>query len=238
MNVETLLTLGLTVALLVAAFVLRMLILGALRLALRLAGKDTSWTRPLVVGSASTSGSAEAPAPIRRRRPLWSPGTSAALRTKADGIVAALGSRAHGGETARPTRTAHSSGGGGSALGAVGATVLAMTATAWTGLVRGADSLERWADRTSESLQPAMRDITSAARRSTRDIGKYIVAAIATVQHVVLLLAGWVRRKWAEKGPTAEASTRSRVEPTAAIDLDKEDDPLGSSVSTRSRISV
>ena len=49
---------------------------------------------------------------------------------------------------------------------------------------RDFDSLERWADRTSESLQPAMRDITSAARRSTKDIGKYLVAAIATVVDV------------------------------------------------------
>ena len=208
MSIETLLTLGLTAALLVAAFVLRVVILGSLRLGLRLAGRDTSWTRPQVVGSTGSNASeaVDRPAPVRRKRPLLTPGTG---------------------------------GGIGTALRAASATVLAVAATAWTATVRGAEGLERWADRTSESLAPAMRDITSAARRSTRDIGKYLVAGIATVQHVVLLLAGWVRGIVTETRPN-DAARRSTQPQRKVIDLDLDldDDPLGSSRTSRSRISV
>ena len=207
MSIETLLTLGLTAAILVAAFMLRVVILGGLRLGLRLAGKDTSWTRPQVVAPTGSAASApDRPAAARRERPLWTPGRGAGI---------------------------------GSSLGAAGASILAMAATAWTAMVRAAEGLERWADRTSESLEPAMRDITSAARRSTRDIGKYLVAGIATVQHLILLLAGWVRRVVADSTPPDPPRRRSQGGPRKVIDLDLDDDPLGSrSTSPRSRISV
>ena len=217
MSIETLLTLGLTAALLAAAFVLRVVILGSLRLGLRLAGRDTSWTRPQRASRPAASPSADGTPETRRKRPLWTPGSAAALRTKVRGAGAEVGP----------------------GLGAAGASLLAVAATAWGGMTRGADALERWADRTSESLQPAMRDITSAARRSTRDIGKYVVAGIATVQHVALLLAGWVRGMWGDTDRD-QAIDHRREESTKKVidlDLDFDEDPLGSS-SPPSRITV
>ncbi|MFP5350983.1 MAG: hypothetical protein ACLGIB_00255 [Actinomycetota bacterium] len=233
MSIETLLTLGLTVALLIAAFLLRLVILGLLRLGLRLAGRDTSWTRPPVSDrTASREAGAQRLRRIRQRRPFWTPERVPALRSRLAGAKTKAGPAV---ERA------------GVALGAAGATLLAMAATAWRAMTRGADSLERWADRTSERLEPAVHDFTSAARRSTADMRKWAVMGIATIQHVLLLLIGWVRDAWAAARSSDEDQQRASSAPTSpgptkVIDLDAElgdDDPLEStSPSTKSHIGV
>lgn len=196
MSIETLLTLVLTAALLVCAFVLRLVVLGLLGVGLRLAGKDTAWLRP------QRATAEDAP-----RRERLGQGRRPSIRE----MAAALRPRVA--ETSRRTR---------SGLGAAGATLLAVAAALWTAMARGADRLERWADRTNARLAPATIEIASAAKRSAADIGKYLVAGIATIQHVVLLLAGWVQARVAKRPP----ADREETPPPKVIDLDHDEDPL------------
>lgn len=213
MSIETLLTLGLTGALLAVAFVLRLVVLTLLGVGLRLAGKGTSWLRP----QRGPRGPRPERQPKRREvgvalRPRVA---AAAGKTRAGMATVGAGLRS-GGAAARPALSS-----AGTGLAAIGTTILAVAASIWAAAARGAADLESWADSTNERLAPAMADVRSGARRSLADMGKYVVAGIATVQHLVLLVARWLRTLWTERAGSREEP----APPRRVIDLDR--DPHG-----------
>lgn len=210
MSLETLLTLGATTGILVLAALLRFVVLGIVRLGLRLSGRQVWWLQRTPRERATGRD-------LRERRPLWprvvrgARSAAAASWFLVAGVAEGLGIAAVG--LAR----------GSVRLGAAVATG-----------VRGAlDTSADAAVSTTAWLGPRLR---RAGRRSRRVVGAGIsrvkpavVLTVATVQHFSTLLAAraeaWLQEHQAERSARPGEPTAAGGGPRV-IDLDRDFDPL------------
>lgn len=199
MSIETLLTLGLTACILAVAFVLRLIVLGSLKLGLLLAGKDPSWLKPQTAATSKTPGRPRTAA--RRLRPA--PGSGAALGR----AIATAGRKTAAG------------------LASLGAALAAAASSAGAAAIAGAAALEEWADNTNRRLAPRTTEASAALRSraaaATKRVSPFFVTAVATIQYLVTTAGSWVKKRVI----AAPAPPGRAAEPKRVIDLDR-DDPL------------
>ena len=221
MSIETLLTLGVAAAILVAAAVIRLVVLGLLEIGFRLAGRDTAWLHPF----RNAPGPAEAPVRRQRRpvRPRLEHGLGVARTEVNRGL--AFTRR----EVVPRVRT------GGAATAAV-IVFIAATLAGWA-LVLGRE-VGRGGRGASAWLRPRLSSTSARARRGAIAAGAWIrprlVVALATLQHLARVVyersSEWLdtrreersTRVGGEDGPDAGPAPQ----PPRVIDLDKDWDPL------------
>lgn len=210
MSIETLLTLGLATAILVLAALLRLLVLGAARLGLRLSGRRAWW---LEKPRRERAERAERP----QRAALWprlargARSATAALGFLVSGVVEGLG------------------------IAVVGlARGADRTGAALAPRLRGASrSSASAADAAAAWLGPRLGSAAATSRRALASgvarVKPAVVLAIATVQHVAQLVVdrtrAWVNEREAERSARPGEATSSGDGPRV-IDLDRDFDPL------------
>lgn len=207
-SIETLLTLGLAAAILLAAALIRLIVLGLLEIAFRLAGRDTAWLHPFRHAPPAGAGPrGRRPVRLRLEQGLGVVRRDLAPRVKAGGAATAA------------------------AIVFVAATLAGWAVIAGREAGRGGRGAAAW-------LGPRLRGGFAQFRRAARSAGAWIrpraVVALATIQHLVRIAVersrAWLEarsvernaRVGAEDGPDAGPSPR----PPRVIDLDKDWDPL------------
>lgn len=212
MSIETLLTLAVAAGILAVAAVLRFVILGSIRVALRVTGTQVWWLQKPSRWETDAGATPRAGrAPLRPR-------------------VAALG-RA----TARESVFFVTAFAEGIRLAAVGIATWALAVAAWStprleGAGRGAGTaLATTAERTRPGLRRASEALSRSARSAASKVKPAFVVAVATVQHLVRLVAAraaaWVDGRHAERSARPGEPTPGGDGPRV-IDLDRDFDPL------------
>lgn len=241
MSIETVLTLALAAAILVAAALLRMIVLGLLRLLFKLSGTEVFWLAP-----------SESPSSERRsRRPLAAPALAGARR-----LGARLESRLFDRRPRRrPPGRAAPNGGGWlwarrpeglltpdprrrlakpvvNRTRSLGTGLVYVLATAGTWMRAGGVRVADAAGSAYRTLEPRVRvNAREAGRELTaagRKIASLTVIAVATAQHLVRSIAARLRdlsdrRPARYPGPDEPAEDRVIV---LDRDLDRDWDPL------------
>lgn len=219
MSIETLLTLGVAAAILVVAFLLRLVVLSVLRVGLRLAGRDASWLRPQSLPSSRPRLRTRA-APAARRAASGAAVGAAALAAAVGPALAA---------TVRALAAAHRAALRGATR--AGAKVATAARAGVQGVASAAAALETWADATNARLAPRTAELALATRRSgvavMKRLGVFLVTALATAQHFTSLAAARLRKqRSAQRVANPEPRTPEPRRPRKVIDLDRDEDPL------------
>ena len=219
-SIETLLTLGIAAAILLAAAVIRLVVLGLLEIGFKLAGRDTAWLHPF--RNARVPGER----PRRQRAPL---------RPKLEGGLGVARRELHRGLGFTRTEVVPRIKTGGAATAAVVLLVIA-TLAGWAVVLgrevgRGGRGASAW-------LGPRLSSGLAQARRGAHAAAAWIrpraVVALATLQHLARVVyersSEWLdtrreersTRVGGEDGPDAGPAPQ----PPRVIDLDRDWDPL------------
>lgn len=207
MSIETLLTLGLAGVILLAAALMRLVVLGLLELGLRIAGRDTAWLHPFRRARTDEA--------IRPARPPLRPRVVHAYRSAQGAVVPRV-------------RT-------GTAAALAAMVLVVMTLAGWAlfvgrEAVQGGRGAFAW-------LRPRMISASSQVGRSARAVLSWLrprlVMGIATMQHLlraaresfVARAEARTERRRERVGADAAESGPAPPEP-GVIDLDKDWDPL------------
>lgn len=219
MSIETVLTLGLALAILVAGFVLRLVVLTVLRLGMRLAGRDASWLTPQRVPRSGPLPRPRQGGAFRRAGTAIAAG-AAALAAATGPALAAIG-----------RAVAHAAGAAAQAAARSGTALAAALRGGARTAAAAAAALEQWADATNARLAPRTAEVGLAARRSAAAGAKrlrlLLITLIATVQHFASLAATRVRQRPKPRPvPSPETRERRAQRRRDVIDLDRDEDPL------------
>ena len=231
-SIETLLTLGLAAAILLAAAVIRLIVLGLLEVGFKLAGRDTAWLHPF--RQARVPGER----PRRQRAPL---------RPRLEDGLGVARRELHRGLRFTRTEVVPRVKTGGAATAAIVILVVA-TLASWAVVLgrevgRGGRGASAW-------LRPRLSSGFAQARRGLRTAGAWVgprlIVVLATLQHVARTVydraAEWLdtrrgersARVGAEDGPDAgPAPQQPRV-----IDLDEDWDPLTDPLPPEERVTT
>lgn len=214
MSIETLLTLVVAAAILVLAAVLRFVVLGSIRMALRISGVQVEWLQKPAPGTSD-----------KRERARVAPSVARGLRSAAAAV----------GYIGRAFVEGLRIGAAGIARGAAGIARGAVAFAAWLSpWMRDASrSSTRTVASAGRRVGPVVRQASRRsvlAVRSVRDrLKPSFVVAVATVQHLARLILerarSWIQEHEAERSARPGEPTSAGGGPRV-IDLDRDFDPL------------